>query len=304
MLFLSIFVPTVAAKEDQACKSYPIPISEFKQVMTKWLDREGYDIVYRQLEMGIIQITCSRARQDWTVILWPRSALATEITVTHFGNKDSPTAFEKELLAYMDGYLQLNLGNGAGTAHSSNIPEAVFSKADAVVCIQTEFNHQDIQFSGFFIDEKGTVICTTHDLRQFRKITITDSQGRSHRGELIKFDTGIDLALIRTNSKPRTYVSFSKGKQTVTKGSAIYAIGCPENQSNTIVVGMVNRLPVRANELVYWQVDMEIDPGSSGSPVFDRQGELVGMIKGRHRGDKTIGFLIPTDRMAHFINES
>jgi serine protease Do len=301
---LSISVgATVAAREGQARQSYPLPIAELNQVATNWLNQNGYDVTPREREMGIIQLTCSRTNQNWTIILRPQSALATEVTVNNAENESNSVGFEEELSAYINLYLNPNKAHGEESTRSPNIPKAIFSKSEAVVCIQIAFNGSTIQFSGFIIDPKGTIICTTHDLEQFRTIKITDSRGQEYTGELIKVDTGKDLALIQTNIKPRAHVSFSKGKQTLQKGTPIYSIGCPVNRSNTVIAGSVNKPPVRANQLVYWRADIEIYPGSSGSPVFDSQGELVGMIKGRYRGNNSVGFLIPTDRIKKFINE-
>jgi len=49
---------------------------------------------------------------------------------------------------------------------------------------------------------------------------------------------------------------------------------------------------------------MKIYPGSSGSPVFDVQGNLVAIVKGRHRGTDSIGFLIPLETIIEFVRES
>jgi serine protease Do len=53
----------------------------------------------------------------------------------------------------------------------------------------------------------------------------------------------------------------------------------------------------------FWQVNMDIYPGSSGSPVFDGQGRLIGMVKGRYRGTSSIGFVIPLETIISFVQE-
>ena len=45
----------------------------------------------------------------------------------------------------------------------------------------------------------------------------------------------------------------------------------------------------------------DIYPGSSGSPVFDNQGRLVGMVKGRYRGTTTVGFVTPLETIVAFL---
>ena len=296
-------VTTVWGNDAQARKTFALPIAELKQVTAHWLEMMGYDFSDRELEMGITQFICTHDNQHSTITMKPLSALATEVTIRGQEKEINSLRLEEKLSAYINNYINPETRINEPPVSHSNIPEIVFSKSDAVVCIQSALDHLNTQMSGFIIDSEGTVICTTHDLRRFRKIKVVDDMGKEHDGEVIKFNTRLDLALIQTTIKPRAFISLSIGKQTVERGSPIFSIGCPANRSNTITVGAVNKPSVRANELAYWQVDMEILAGSSGSPVSDRQGELIGMIKGRHREDNSIGFLIPTERIFNFINE-
>jgi serine protease Do len=48
---------------------------------------------------------------------------------------------------------------------------------------------------------------------------------------------------------------------------------------------------------------MKTLPGGSGSPVFDGEGKLVAMVKGRYRGTDIVGFLTPLDIMRQFLDE-
>jgi serine protease Do len=84
-------------------------------------------------------------------------------------------------------------------------------------------------------------------------------------------------------------------------GEKVYSVGCPMDLVGSVFPGIINGPPRRVNELTYWQVNMEIHPGSSGSPVFDVQGNLVGIVKGRYRGTQTIGFLIPIETIIAFV---
>ena len=52
-----------------------------------------------------------------------------------------------------------------------------------------------------------------------------------------------------------------------------------------------------------WQVRMKINHGSSGSPVFDSQGRLAAIVKGRFRGTESIGFLIPFESILQFLEK-
>jgi serine protease Do len=61
--------------------------------------------------------------------------------------------------------------------------------------------------------------------------------------------------------------------------------------------------PKRVEDLILWQVQMKIYPGSSGSPVFDGMGKLVGIVTGRYRGTDSVGFLIPFGTLMEFLKE-
>ena len=52
-----------------------------------------------------------------------------------------------------------------------------------------------------------------------------------------------------------------------------------------------------------WQAQMNIHHGSSGSPVFDGQGRMAAMVKGRYRGTDSIGFLIPFEMILQFLGK-
>jgi len=71
-----------------------------------------------------------------------------------------------------------------------------------------------------------------------------------------------------------------------------------------VYAGSVNRPPRRVKDLVMWQVNMTIQPGSSGSPVFAINGNLVAIIKGRYRGTESVGFLIPFETLLSFLEEN
>lgn len=303
MFILLLINAPIGVSDANAVQTFPLPIAELRQVTQNWLGQGCDAISDHELPMGIIQLSCKRDNQNLRVTLTPRSALATQLAISSDQNNSKVNDLEDQLSAYIEEYLAPTTEKDGISDQITQIPAAVLAKSDAVVCIQSAADQSTVQVSGFIIDQKGTIICTTHGLRQFKTITFTDSKGRTHEGEVVKSDPKTDLALIRTTIKPPAHISLINSKRTLLQGTLVYSIGCPVNQANTVTAGTVNQPPVRANQLVYWQVNMEILPGSSGSPVFDRQGMLVGMIKGRYREDNSIGFLIPADRIKHFINE-
>ena len=306
MFFLFFFVVMLTsgyAADSVPYRSYSIPIGELKHILINWLDQSGLDVIEEEPEIGKIELQFQHNGRPLIIGLNPESALATRMTIS--GGETDPEflKFEEELCAFINSYIGPNQKDNMSADPDPSIPEVIYSKIGSAVCINTSINGMNSQFSGFVIDYEGTIICTAHDLKKYKIIKITDQDGKMYLGKVVKLDLTKDLALIQSQLKPRTFISLFEGKEYLKKREQIYATGCPMNKLGRIIIGRVTKPPVKANQLHYWQVSLETSPGSSGSPVFDEKGALVGMVKGRFRGTNTIGFLIPISRIKAFINE-
>ena len=207
------------------------------------------------------------------------------------------------LILFSNGVLEEENVTASVELYKEGIPQSVLSLVEAVVCIEAVKGEKTEQYSGFFIDADGTIISTTHNLDDFDQFSVGLHDGRKLKGKVIKFDRHKDLSLIKIEFKSTSHVLVSKGRKNLQMGEQVYSLGCPLNLVGTVFTGIVNGPPRRVGDLTYWQVNMEIHPGSSGSPVFDVNGSLVGVVKGRYRGTHSIGFLIPLEAIAAFMSE-
>lgn len=181
------------------------------------------------------------------------------------------------------------------------IPSEVLLQIESVVCLESIIAENRIQFSGFIVDKGGLILSTAHDLKGFQKLNATLYDGRNSSGHVLKVDYYLDLALIEVNLESPSYISLEKGRNLLGIGEKIYSAGCPGNLTGTVISGLVSGPPRRVNDLVFWQVSMKVYPGSSGSPVFDSQGNLVAIVKGRSRDMDSLGFLIPFETIVDFV---
>jgi serine protease Do len=173
-----------------------------------------------------------------------------------------------------------------------------------VVCIDARSGKSDSQFSGFIIDPEGLVLCTAHGVGDVGKLAVTLYDGREVTGEVLFKNPHLDLALLHIHLQTRTAISVTSGRNLLGMGESVFTVGCPVNLRGTFYAGTINGPPRRVNGLPLWQVDMEVYPGSSGSPVFDAEANLVALIKGRYRGTVTTGFLIPLETIIRFLKEN
>jgi serine protease Do len=122
-------------------------------------------------------------------------------------------------------------------------------------------------------------------------------------GYLFTLDPIQDLALISINKQFNASIPIFVSRELLSMGEKIYSVSCTLNQISSIHYGFISGPPRRANGLPLWQVSMKVFLGDSGSPVFEKQGNLVGIVKCRYRGTDSIGFIIPLETIAEFLKE-
>lgn len=301
-LCLALLSAPLYADADVLAKVHPVPITELERILCQWLTRYGFDVGRTRLEMGRIRLKAVTDRERCEILLRPHSPLATEIQARCTVGDQPGVAQLNKLWDFISGYTE----SLSVEMESSNqvIPAAVMSNMEAVVCITGKQEDKDIQLSGFFVDREGLIICTAHDLKGVQEITVHLYDGQGHEGHLVTIDSRRDLALLRVNFQPNTFISLVKGRNLLDLGETLYAMGCPINHGGTILSGIIDGPPRRANDLPLWQVKMQVYPGSSGSPVFDGEGNLVAIVKGRYRGTDSVGFLIPLETVMEFAEET
>lgn len=299
LLCLIIFGDSSYAGPESSSKLYSLPISELEAIVLDWLVRSGFEIQRSKLKMGNVRLTITRPAEKWQIVLKPHSALITEIHAGSASSAPQRSATIDRMATYIAKYIQAP----AAQKEISNqiIPPAVLSQISSVVCLNTKSNKKNSQHTGFVVDTQGLVLSTIHDVETFHNITVTLYDGRELTGDVIKKNTDQDLALINIGAGLEKAVSLAEGRNLLGMGEKVYSVGCPVNLVGSVFAGIINGPPRRVNELTYWQVNMEIHPGSSGSPVFDVQGNLVGIVKGRYRGTQSIGFLIPLETIIAFV---
>ena len=282
-----------------------LPVPEVAYKVNKWMRNSGVLVEQSALKNGGITILGSGGEKSedekWLVELTPQSSLGTEVSIKLEGDN---SALQERMNLLVE--LLQHQGDGEGTfiGEGGNvIPELILNQIGNVACIHVQTGSKSLQFTGFFIDEEGLILCTAHDLLEHEQVKIMSNTGIFYEGDVIKADFEKDLALIKVNATKEDIVSIADGRNLLGMGETVFLIGCPINLRGTIQRGFVNGPPRRVNSIPLWQVQMQIQPGSSGSPVFDSTGVFVAVVKGRHREAKDIGFLIPLEVVVEFLKD-
>ena len=302
LLALLLCIPFPARGElGQSSREFPLPLPEMEHIITRWFSQSGLQVSRTLPEPGRVDLTAGREGESWEVALKTRSPLATEASVLCLLNGQPDEARRDGLWAYLAQYVR-DL-SAAEENVSEEAPEAVMAKRRSVVCIKAAVEGGNVQFSGFLIDRKGLILSTAHDLHGAREITVALSDGRTFTGRLVRMDLEWDLALIAVKTKVDSIISLDQGRSALNEGERLYSVGCPGNVGGTVHAAVLSGPPRRMNNAPLLQVVMKTLPGGSGSPVLDREGNLVAMVKGRYRGTDIVGFLTPLEIMRQFLRE-
>jgi len=153
--------------------------------------------------------------------------------------------------------------------------------------------------SGFIIDPEGYVVTNNHVIQGADIVSITLADGDVYEATVVGSDPSTDLALVKIDSED-SFPSVSWGDSNGLRiGNWVVAVGGPFGLSGTVTAGIVSATDrdLHAGPYDdYIQFDAQINPGNSGGPVFNTNGEVIGVstaIVSPSRGSVGIGFAVP-----------
>jgi serine protease Do len=163
--------------------------------------------------------------------------------------------------------------------------------------------------SGFIIDASGIVVTNNHVIADADEITVILNDGTKLKAEVIGRDKKVDLALLKVKSdKPLRAVKFGDSEK-LRLGEWVIAIGNPFSLGGTVTAGIVsarNRDIQSGPYDNYIQTDASINRGNSGGPLFNLDGEVVGIntaIISPSGGSIGIGFAVPAKTAIPVIDQ-
>ena len=154
--------------------------------------------------------------------------------------------------------------------------------------------------SGFIISPDGYIMTNAHVVDGADEVTVKLTDRREFRAKVIGSDDASDVALIKINATNLPTVTIGN-PQTLKVGEWVIAIGSPFGFENSVTAGIVSakgRSLPDGNYVPFIQTDVAINPGNSGGPLFNMQGQVVGInsqILSGSGGYMGVSFAIPID---------
>ncbi|PUA30666.1 MAG: serine peptidase [Cellvibrio sp. 79] len=157
--------------------------------------------------------------------------------------------------------------------------------------------------SGFIISADGYVLTNNHVVEQMDNITVILNDQSEYNAKLVGSDERSDLALLKIEGKNLPTLTLAKG-ETLKVGQWVVAIGSPFGLDYSATAGIVSAIGrsipsarTESNYVPFIQTDVAINPGNSGGPLFNLDGEVVGInsqIYSPSGGSVGLSFAIPS----------
>ena len=162
--------------------------------------------------------------------------------------------------------------------------------------------------SGFIVDTSGIVVTNNHVIADADEINVIMNDGTKIKAELVGVDKKTDLAVLKFKPvKPLVAVKFGDSDK-LRLGEWVIAIGNPFSLGGTVTAGIVSARNRDINSGPYdsyIQTDAAINRGNSGGPLFNLDGEVIGvntLIISPSGGSIGIGFAVPSKTVAGVVD--
>ncbi len=185
------------------------------------------------------------------------------------------------------------IGNGEATA--SDLSEMFAKNESSVVTIRAGSKIG----TGFYVTP-DFLVTNFHVIKGSSSVVFYNNyaDGGTPVQFAVVLDPANDLAILRAprQGKPVQLA----GNAGVSPGAELFAIGSPRGYEKTITNGVLSQK--RKDGIL--QISIAVSPGSSGSPVFDMQGEVVGVVVAQRTDSQNLNFAIPSDRVSQLLQKA
>ena len=174
---------------------------------------------------------------------------------------------------------------GKGVAAADPDISAVAKKVyPSVVRVEVDSRDLRVVATGVVVEKGGYVVTTALVLPRDEKITLTTSDGRKVEAEFLGFDTETQVALLKAKDAGLPALAHGRAAD-LAPGSWICVVGVSPERTAAVTQGIVSSVAADKLRLNVW-----VTPGSSGGPVVDADGRLVGLLRGIYMDEKPVVF--------------
>jgi len=182
---------------------------------------------------------------------------------------------------------------------SSDFSGIIEDAIQSVVTVKTDIG----QGTGFIIHEEGYIVTNAHVLSGGTKLYVLDYEQNQIETAFVGYNSKFDIALLKITGD---FKELTLGdSNNIQIGEKVIAIGNPLGLQFSVTEGIisgVHRIGINNIE-AYIQTDAALNPGNSGGPLIDQEGEIIGINNFKISGGESLGFALESNYLKDIINE-
>lgn len=158
--------------------------------------------------------------------------------------------------------------------------------------------------TGFMLTKDGYVVTNYHVINGADSIHLQNVKGQAYKAQIVYTDAQKDLAILHIedpNFKGVKTIPYTFKKQISELGEDIFTIGFPRDEA-VYGQGYLSSNTGYAGDTIAYQISIPVNPGNSGGPVLDNQGNIIGIISGKQKGIDGAAFAIKTRELVETLN--
>lgn len=177
----------------------------------------------------------------------------------------------------------------------------------AIVCVDSHVSDGISCGTGCIIDKRGIILTSAHVIDVGKNVVVTMFNGQDYNAKVIKrLGENKDIALLKIDVPTELKTVKFGNSEKIKVGQKVLAIGNPFGFNGTLTQGIISRIDYTKNRI---QTDAAINPGSSGGPLLNRDGEIIGINQAIYNPDNNIsnigiGFAIPINLVKEYLKEN
>ena len=159
--------------------------------------------------------------------------------------------------------------------------------------------------SAFIVHEKGLLVTNSHVIRNAKGAIVTNHEGAEFAANIIFNDPARDIAILKIEDKDfNTLKSIPYGfrKKQTEMAEAIFTLGYPDNKF-VYGEGYLSALTGHDGDTINCQIAVAANPGNSGGPVFNKNGEVIGMLSTREMHSEGVVYAVRTKYILQALQE-
>jgi serine protease Do len=163
----------------------------------------------------------------------------------------------------------------------------------------------NIEGTGFALNNNGYFVTSLHIVKGADSVFVLDNEQNTYSAHVVVTDNRLDIAILKIEKDANAKFAdlpYSFKKTNVDLGEKVFTLGFP---SDEIVYseGALSSVNGGGDTAMY-QISVPINPGNSGGPLFDEQGNVIGIIKSKNRSAEATGFAIKSSYLMQLIKNN